>query len=165
MATVKADKVIENWATVVENGAGNGERLQRELESLLAEAKMPNVSWSMGEVTTGFLSGRREYLIIKHAGLREYMMYVFARDQGQHLACGWFLTVTPGMFKKRFSKYMTGNPIALSRDLDVFSQEDLGAWTHIVHRMFVKIATDLMREMQQDITGMSTTSKGFLSVW
>ena len=67
--------------------------------------------------------------------------------------------------KKAFSKYMTGNPTALSQSLGVFAQQDLSAWTSIIHRMFKRIVQDLMQENAQDISGMNTTSKGCLSVW
>jgi hypothetical protein len=69
------------------------------------------------------------------------------------------------MFKKAFSKYMTGNATMLSQRLDVFSQEDLSAWTHIIHRTLLRIVKDLMQQLKQDTTGMNTQSKGYLSVW
>jgi hypothetical protein len=47
----------------------------------------------------GMMTRSREFLIIKNGGLREYTMYVHARDVGSHLDCGWFLTVEPGIFK------------------------------------------------------------------
>ena len=92
-------------------------------------------------------------------------MYVHARDVGAHLDCGWFLTIEPGFLKTMFSKKMTGNPLALSQSLGVFSQQDLSAWTHIVHRTFLRIVKELMGDLDQDVAGMNTTSKGFLSVW
>ena len=84
-------------------------------------------------------------------------MYIFARDVGKHLDCGWFLTVEPGIFKKVFSQQMS--------DLDVFAQQDLSAWKFIVHRTFLHHVKELMAKLEQDVTGMNTQSKGFLSVW
>jgi hypothetical protein len=165
MANVRKDRIVDNWMTIVENGAGNSDRVYRELDMALKHVGIPQVSWSRGDVNAGLMARGREFLIVKHGGLREYTMYVYARDIGTHLDCGWYMTAEPGFFKSAFSKKLTGNPVALSQALGVFSQQDLSAWTHIVHRMLVKIARDLMREMQQDIAGMNTTSKGYLSVW
>jgi len=165
MASVKADRIIDKWATIVEQAAGKGEYIYTVLDTELTKANIPQVTWSRGDVNMGMMTRSREFLIIKNAGLREYTVYVHARDVGSHLDCGWFLTVEPGMFKKAFSKHMTGDPNALSQSLGFFSQQDLSAWTHIVHRTFLRIVKDLMGDLDLDITGMNTTSKGFLSVW
>ena len=165
MPSVKADGVIDQWATIVEQAAGRGEYIYTELDTELTKANIPQVTWSRGDVNMGMMTRSREILIIKNAGLREYTMYVHARDVGAHLDCGWILTVTPGIFKKTFSKHLTGSAVALSQSLGVFSQQDLSAWTGIVHRTFLRIVKDLMGDLDQDITGMNTTSKGFLSVW
>jgi hypothetical protein len=113
----------------------------------------------------GVMTRAREFLIVKHAGLREFGIYIFARDVGTHLDCGWFLTVAPGSFKRMFSKKMTGDPNALSQNIGVFSQQDLSAWKHILHRMMVKHIREIMREVKMDDAGMNTQSKGYLSVW
>jgi hypothetical protein len=165
MASVKADRVLDNWMTVVENGAGNGDEIYGAMDEALEEIKLPYVKWSIGQVNTGLMTQSREFMIVTNGALREYTIYLFARDVGKHLDCGWFLTVEPGMFKKAFSKYAAGNPTALSQNLDVFSQQDLSAWTFIIHRTFLNCVKELMEKLELDITGMNTTSKGYLSVW
>jgi hypothetical protein len=149
----------------VEQAAGKGEHIYTVLDTELTKANIPQVTWTRGDVNIGMMTRNREFLIIKNGGLREYTMYVYARDVGAHLDTGWFLTIEPGFLKSVFSKKMTGNPIALSQSLGVFSQQDLSAWTHIVHRTFLRIVKELMGDLDQDIAGMNTTSKGFLSVW
>ena len=151
MPSVKSDRIIDQWATIVELAAGKGEHIYTVLDTELTIANIPQVTWSRGDVNTGLMTKGREFFIIKNAGLREYTMYVYARDVGAHLDCGWFLTVEPGFLKKTFSKHMTGNPIALSQSLGVFSQQDLSAWTHIVHRTFLRLVKDLMGDLDQDI--------------
>jgi hypothetical protein len=47
----------------------------------------------------------------------------------------------------------------------VFAQQDLSAWTSIVHNAFLRSGKEIMEELKQDITGMQTRSKGYLSVW
>jgi hypothetical protein len=107
----------------------------------------------------------REFLIISHKALSEYKMCLCARDFGQHLDCAWYLTCKPGLFKKAFSKYATGDANVMSMNLDVFDQQDLNAWVSCVHHAFLRSTKELMEELQQDITGMMTRSKGYLSVW
>ena len=165
MPSIKADRLIDQWMTIIENAAGHGERIYNSLDIELQKANIPQVTWSRGEVNMGMMTRGREFFIIKNAGLREYTMFAFARDVGAHLDCGWMMTVEPGMFKRAFSKRISGSPLTLSQNMGVFSQQDLSAWTSIVHRTFKRLVQELMVDMEQDITGMNTTSKGFLSVW
>jgi hypothetical protein len=39
-------------------------------------------------------------------------------------------------FKKAISRYAAGNTNSFSMNLDVFDQQDLSVWTHVVHRAF-----------------------------
>jgi len=165
MPSIKSDRIIDQWATIVESAAGKGDHIYTVLDTELTKANIPQVSWTRGEVNRGIMTRGREFLILKNAGLREYTMYVYARDVGLHLNCGWFLTIEPGFLIGVFSRQMTGSPLAFSQSLGVFSQQDLSAWTSIVHRTFLRIIKELMEDLDQDITGMNTTSKGFLSVW
>ena len=165
MASVKADRIIDKWATIVEQAAGKGEYIYTVLDTELTKANIPQVTWSRGDVNMGMMTRTREFLIVKHAGLREFGIYIFARDVGIHLDCGWFLTVAPGSFKRMFSKRMTGDPNALSQNISVFSQQDLSVWKHIVHRTVVKITKEIMQDVDMDVSGMNTQTKGFLSVW
>jgi hypothetical protein len=64
-----------------------------------------------------------------------------------------------------FSKKMTGDPLALSQSLDVFAQQDLAAWKHVIHRTLLRIVKGLMGELKMDVSAMNAQSKGFLSVW
>jgi hypothetical protein len=92
-------------------------------------------------------------------------MFLCARDYGQHLDCAWYLTCKPGLFKKAVSKYAAGNVTALSMNLNVFAQQDLSAWGHIVHQSFLQAIKELMEGLKQDISRMNTQSKGYLSAW
>ena len=97
--------------------------------------------------------------------LPDYKMFLCVRDFGQHLDCARFMTCRASMFKKMVSKYAAGSPNALSMNLNVFSQQELTAWQHIVHQAFVNAIKDLMADLDQDVSKMNTQSKGYLSVW
>lgn len=164
--TIKQQRMLDVWQTMVENGAGNTERIYSALEDYLEKSDLPGVVWERDDVNSGgIFSASREFVIVNHSHLREYRIFLCARDYGQHLDCARFLTCRPSMFKKMVSKYATGNPNALSVNLSVFSQQELTAWGHVVHQAFVKAIQELMGDLDQDITRMNTQSKGYLSVW
>ena len=163
--TIRKDKILDNWLTIIDNGAGNQERIYKMTEGYLQDAQLPGVTLKRDQVNSGMFGRGREFLIVSHKVLTEYTMFLYARDYGQHLDCGWYLMCKPGIFKKAISRYAAGNVNSLSMNLDVFDQQDLSAWTHVVHRAFLRVVKELMEELQLDLTGMNTRSKGYLSVW
>jgi len=163
--TIRKDRILDNWLTIIDNGAGNQERIYTTTEEYLENAQLPGVTLKRDQVNSGMFGRGREFLIVSHRVLTDYTMFIYARDYGQHLDCGWYLLCKPGMFKKAISRYAAGNPNSFSMNLDVFDQQDLSAWTHVIHRTFLRAVKELMEELELDITGMNTRSKGYLSVW
>jgi hypothetical protein len=109
-----------------------------------------------------FGRGGREFLVVNHRSLHEFVMYLNVRDFGNHLDCAWFLTVQPGFLARTASKFSRdGDALGLS----VFDEQDLSAWIFVTHRAFMKTVKELMEELELDLTGMNTQSKGYLSVW
>ena len=159
------DRIFDSWSSLVENGAGNQERIYSTTEGTLNNLNLPGVTWKRDQVSTALFGTSRDFLIVELRTLSEYKMFLCARDFGTNLDCAWYLTCKPGMFKKAISRYAAGNANALSMNLDVFNQQDLSAWVGSVHHAFLRSAKELMEELQQDITGMNTRSKGYLSVW
>jgi hypothetical protein len=82
MASVKADRVLDDWVTIVENGAGFGHEVYVSLDAQLKDADLPFVSWKLGNLNTGIMTKSREFFILTHDNLKEYTIYVFARDIG-----------------------------------------------------------------------------------
>ena len=91
-------------------------------------------------------------------------MFAFARDVGAHLDCGWMMTVEPGMFKRAFSKRISGSPLTLSKTWACSLNRIYPRGHTLSTARFARLVRELMVDMEQDVTGM-TTSKGFLSVW
>ena len=61
MASIKADKVVDNWLTVIENGAGQGDELYGAMDESLEEIKLPYVKWRIaGIYNVYFCAGRWE---------------------------------------------------------------------------------------------------------
>jgi hypothetical protein len=169
--SLKDEKLIDSWGVVMESGAGKQEHVLAYTKQRLHSSELPGVQWQDVEVQPGMIKGffgkRRDYLMVTCQGLKDYRMYVGARDYGKHLDVSWFLTVEPGFFKSAFSSMLAhGNPKALSFALDIFDNQDLRAYVTSVHRCAVRQAVEQVgQELNQDTSGYNWRSKGALEVW
>jgi len=170
--TLKDEKLLDTWGVVVEQAAGNQEALLRAINQLLEYSELPGIQWQAVEVKPGMIKGlfgkKRDYLMVTNRALKDYRMYVGAREYGKHLDVSWFLTVEPGFFKRTFSKALTKgvSTNALSFLLDIFDRQDLRAYVTTVHHCCVRKAVEqLVSELGQDASKFDWKSKGFLEVW
>lgn len=163
--TIKRNSVIEQWGTVIAHGAGQEKRVMDDIQTFLKEANMPHVRIARDDCSTGLFSTRRHFFILDHDILREYRMFLGARDYGANLDVSWFLTVNPSGLKRALSRKTTGNPLAFSMQVDIFTQQDLRSWTTIAHHCVKQAIETVCEELQQVPAGLNTSSKGFLSVW
>jgi hypothetical protein len=170
--TLKDEKLLDSWGVVIELGGGRADHLIDTVKQFLQQSELPGITWEVVEVKPGIIKGffgkKRDYLMVKNEALKDYRMYVGARDYGRHLDISWFLTVEPGFFKKMFSEVLTkgGSPNALSFLLDIFDQQDLRAYVTAVHRCAVRKAVEqVVEHLGQDASKFDWKSKGFLQVW
>ena len=173
--TLKDETILDSWATVINGGRGKFDYIFDTVQKLLTESEIPGVEWKMGEVTTGFFSGllgkKRDYIMITNEAVKDYKMYVGARDYGSHLDVQWFLTTEPGFFKSMSAKVATmaaaaaGSEKSFSYVLDIFAQQDLRAYVTVVHHCLLSAVKSLMEELKQDTSIIDRKSKGFLEVW
>jgi hypothetical protein len=162
---LKNESVTSSWNSLVINGAGKDKWVMDTVEGMIKNAHMPGVTTGQEEVSSGLFGARRKFLVVSHANLRDYKLYIGARDFGANLDVSWYLTINPGALKRTISKYATGNPQALSMQVDFFSQQDLSAYTGYAHHCVTETVQQLMKELEQDPTGLNTKSKGFLELW
>jgi hypothetical protein len=169
--SLKDEKLLDSWGVVMESGAGRQADTLRYIKQRLSASELPGVEWKDVEVQPGMFKGmfgkRRDYLMVTCQALKDYRMYVGARDYGKHLDISWFLTVEPGFFKSAFSAILAhGNINALSFNLDIFDNQDLRAYVTSVHRCAVKQAVEQVgTDLNQDTSKFDWKSKGFLQVW
>jgi len=97
---LKNEAVVESWNRVVVHGAGRGEWVIERIDVKLAEAKMPGVYAEEREVSSGLFGTKRPFLVVGHNSLRDYHMYIGARDFGVHLDVSWYLTIEPGFLTR-----------------------------------------------------------------
>jgi hypothetical protein len=162
---LKNESVVDKWSTLVLNGAGKSAWVIAQIESKIAEAKLPGVRATEREVRAGVFGERRNFLLVAHNGLPDFFLYIGARDFGIHLDVAWYLTIQPKGLKRALSRYSSGNPLALSMQLDFFRQQDANAFVTAVHHTVTDTAKELLDELDQNPAGLNTQSKGFLSVW
>ena len=162
---LRNEAVLEQWGRVVDKGAGKGKWILDNVENMIKEANMPGIMAQQQAVSTGMFSTKRDFLVVGHSSLKDYKMYIGARDYGIHLDVAWYLTAEPRFFKRAVSKYTLGNPHALSQQIDFFSQQDLRAFVGVAHHYVTETVETVLDELGQDPTGLNTRSKGFLELW
>jgi hypothetical protein len=104
--------------------------------------------------------------MVTNEGLKDYRMYIGARDYGNNLDVQWYLTCEPGFFKKTLSAFLTkgASDKALSFILDLFQQQDLSAYATVVHHCLLKALEKLMLGLGQDVSKIDRKSRGFLGI-
>jgi hypothetical protein len=120
----------------------------------------------MPSLFKGAFGIKRNYLLVTNEGLRDFRMYIGARDYGNNLDVCWYLTCEPGLFKQTLSTLLTKGTSekALSFDLDIFEQQELSAFITVVHHCLLKALEKLMSKLGQDPSKIDRKSKGFLGV-
>jgi hypothetical protein len=99
--------------------------------------------------------------------LKDYKIYVCARDYGKYLDVQWYLTCEPGFFSKVFkmgAAVYTAGLSTLILSFDLFDQQDLIAFATTVHHSLLKAVEKLMLSLNQDPSKMNRKSRGFLGV-
>jgi hypothetical protein len=159
--TLGKEQIIDNWSAFVENGAGRDQRLLDTVEQAIKDSNIPNIICYQAEVSSGFFSKRRTFLLVGLTSHRNYHVFIYSRDIGIHLDVGWYLTFAPSFFKLMISR----NPRNLSRKIKLFARQEVSGFVSVVHHCVMNTTKKLYEELSLDPTGMNTKSNGFLSVW
>lgn len=167
--TVRLDdqKIKERWGQIIEHANGKAESVYKMMQQFLQEAQPPGVGWDFIDVKTTLFGSRRQYLRVTNQSLKDFRIYVGARDYGSHLDVQWYMTVEPGFLKSAVSRAMAGEggEQALSWALNIFDQQELSAYASTVHSCLLKAVDIVAKELGQDPTKFNRKSKGFLEVW
>lgn len=168
--TLKDEKIIDRWSMIIENGQGNAEQTYEDTENYIKESKAPGIKIERVKVRPGWLKGlfgvERNYMMVTNEGLKDYRMFIGARDYGDNLDVSWYLTCEPGFFKKKLSDILTrgASDKALSFHLDLFQQQDLNAYATVVHHCLLKAIEKIMSGLGQDTSKIDRKSRGFLGI-
>src|SRR4030095_9603978 len=162
---LKKELVVDNWNTLIDNGAGRSKQVMDAIETKIKAANIPSSRTGQREVSTGMFWTKRPFLIVGNDSFPEFFLYIGVRDYGIHLDVSWYLTVQPRGYKQMFSKYTTGSPTAMSMRLDFFRKRDAHAFVTAVHHCVTQQVKELLDDLALDSKSLNTQSKGFLSVW
>ena len=171
--TVRLDdqKIKQRWGQIIEGGSGKTDMIYKLTQEFLQDGQAPGVTWDFIDIKTGWFSSRRQYLGVNNELLKDWRMYVAARDYGSYLDVQWYLTVEPGFLKRTLSKAVTkagsgqSDAEALSYALNLFEQQELSAYMTTVHHCLVKAVEKLHTDLGLDPSRINRNSKGFLDVW
>ena len=165
---LEKEKIVESWSVLIEDGKGKAEDIYNGVSKLIKERDAPALRLERVIVRTGerkSLFGRlleREYLRVLNEELKDFRIYIGARDYGKDLNVSWYLTCEPGFFKQMLGFSPKGYGVHWS--LKMFSQEDLTAYVTLVHHSLLKTVEKLMRDLGEDPSKIDRKSRGFLGV-
>jgi hypothetical protein len=161
-------KILDSWSVLIENSRGKAEAVYGLTAKLIQDSQAPEIGMErvtvVGRPIGFFKRAQGDYLMVTNEGLKDFRMYVGARDYGNSLNVSWYLTCEPGFFKSFFATLIETNPTAFSFSLDVFQLEDLTAYVTCVHHCLLKAVDKLMTGLGQDPSKIERKSRGFLGV-
>lgn len=183
--TIKQEKIVDRWSTLIEGANGQGERVITETIQAVERLEAPHifVSRQKRKPGPGFSKTPREFLIAEHRILDGYDMYIGARDYGKQLFVSWYLVEEPISFWRRFKR----NPIAAITQLpflifgrvfsvmqggtgqfmsllNLFDTEELTAYTTTIHHALLDSVKVVMEDQKLDFTKVDHRTKGFLNI-
>jgi len=162
--TLGKEKILDSWSVLIERACGEREKIYSAVRKLIEESKIPEISIEPVIVTDQYKIRQEEYLMVSNKKLKDFHMYIGARDYGTDLNVSWYLTCEPGFFKSLLSSILEKSPYALSFTLDIFQQEELTAYVTKVHHCLLKAVENLMMNLGQDFSKVERKSRGFLGV-
>jgi uncharacterized membrane protein len=165
--TLNDQKIQERWGQIVEHGNGRADAIYKMTQEFLKEGQIPGVAWEFTDVKTGIFGSKRVYLLVTNEALKDFRMYIAARDYGSYLDVQWYMTVEPGFLKSTISRAIAGEggEQAMSWALNIFDQQELSAYATTVHSCLLKAVDTVRKELGQDPSKFNRKSKGFLEVW
>ena len=157
-------KILDSWSVLIEKACGERERIYNAVRKFIEESNIPEISIETVMLTDQYKIREEKYLMISNKKLKDFRMYIGARDYGADLNVSWYLTCEPGFFKSLFSEILKESPYALSFMLNIFEQEELIAYVTKVHHCLLKAVENLMINLGQDFSKVERKSRGFLGV-
>jgi len=164
--TLKKEKIIDRWSMVVKDGQGKAEEVFKDTGNYIQKSEAPGVKAERVQVRASFLKGvlgeERTFIRVLNKDLKHYKMYIGVRDYGNNLDLSWYLTFEPGFISRLISRLLG----FLSKktyvpDLDLFQQQDLAAYSTVVHHCFINAIEKITKGTGQAI---DRKSKGFLGI-
>lgn len=163
--------VIGDWGHFVEGAQGKAEEIFKGTEDFLKESGVSSINIQrrklMPGIIKGMLGSKREFLVLKeeYFKLKPYQFLVNARDYGNNLDVVWYLTYRLSLIPAFLSilPFVSFIPAKL-QDLDLFDVQDLKAYNTVCHRAVLKAVEKLVRSLDQDVSKIDRSTRGFLGI-
>lgn len=163
--------VMGDWGHFVEGAQGKAEEIFKGTEDFLKESGVSSINVQRRELIPGIIKGmlgrKREFLVLKeeHFKLKPYQLLVNARDYGNNLDVVWYLTYRLSLIPAFLSilPFVSFIPAKL-QDLDLFDVQDLKAYNTVCHRAVLKAVEKLVRSLDQDVSKIDRSTRGFLGI-
>ncbi len=171
MITLDRGKIVDQWATLLDQCQGEGEGVFRAVEDALKGSQAPDVRWTRETVAPGFWAAvggkRRDFLIVRNDICPYHLLAISAHDYGTGLDVSWYLVDTRGGPVRKFLEALPivgGFFRALWSDrfLDVFDEQELRAYMTVGHRAVRRGIEELIarRKLEVDIDWKSRGAFG-----
>jgi hypothetical protein len=170
--TLTKEQVIDSWAMLIEKAQGKAEEIFGNTDLYIRESKAPSLEINRQQVNPGMIRGllgaARDFLIVTDKDslrMQPYKLFLNARDYGDNLDVSWYLTFKPTMLQAALSLIPLVNisPRTVS-DIDLFDQQDLRAYSTVVHHSVLRSVEKLMADLSQDPSKIERRSRGFLGI-
>jgi hypothetical protein len=87
--SLKDEKILDSWSTLIEDAQEKNQEIFNNTTASIKESQAPGITIESVRVRPswlqGFFGNERDYLMVTNAGLRDYRMYIGARDYGNNL--------------------------------------------------------------------------------
>jgi hypothetical protein len=100
------EKISERWSYLIEGAQGRGKEIFENTKKNLEKINPPRVQIKEEMLTPrltlfgGSRAEKRKFLVASNEYLREYRLYVGAKDYGNQLMVSWYLISEPGSILK-----------------------------------------------------------------
>jgi len=163
---LQKEVIVDRWTLLVKDAGGKAEQIYEDTQTLVKKADPPKVSFERVNVAPslveGFLGNERTFILVTNKDLPGYNMYIASRDYGKNLDLAWYLTYQPSLFERAVFKLLGWLlKKTLVPTLNLFQDQDLRAYTTVVHHAFLDAVAVITEGKNIEI---DRKSKGFLGI-
>jgi len=169
---LRKDQVVDSWGMLIEKAQGKAENVFQNTDSHIKESKAPSIEMERKSIGPGIVRGlmgaTRDFLVVTYIQsmrMKPYKIFLNARDYGDNLDVSWYLTFKPSLLQAAMCLIPFVNVFPrTSMEIDLFDQQDLRAYSTVVHHSVLKSVEKLMLELNQDTSKIDRKSRGFLGI-
>lgn len=169
---LRKEQVMESWAMLIQNGNGQAEGFFADTVSYIKQNNTPFIETNRQMVSPGLfgalIGNDRDFLIAtntENIRMGPYRIFINARDYGNNLDTAWFLTFKPTVLQAALSIIPFVHLVPKTEnDLNLFDQQDLRAYSGIVHQAVLGSVEKIVTGLNQDASKIDRKSRGFLGL-